>query len=111
MGTRARISGVRGRGRPKGSKTDHRARAGIALTQAQFDERVKLTDDQFDALDRIASGFPPRNAQAIIRAIEAKLSYGYSKPKQTIEHTGKLTLEQIMLEALKPEPEGGEGTS
>lgn len=58
------------------------------LSEIDARDQLRITEADVDVLDRIASGRPPRNALAIIRGIELKLSYTLSKPKQVIEsHT------------------------
>lgn len=69
------------------------------LSNTEFRERAALTEEQLETLDDIASGRPPRNAVAIIHAIELKCGYAYGRPAQAVEITGKLNLEQLLLEA------------
>lgn len=55
-------------------------------------EVIQLTDAELRMLDRIASGQAPRNAIAILRAIDIKLNMAYSKPKQEVEHSGAVSV-------------------
>ncbi len=56
------------------------------LSEDQARDQLRITEADVEVLDKIASGRPPRNALAIIRGIELKLSYTLSKPKQVLEH-------------------------
>ena len=55
-------------------------------------EVMRLTDGELRVLDLIARGRPPRNAIAVLKAIDLKTSLAYSKPKQEVEHSGNLTV-------------------
>ena len=61
-------------------------------SQEELREVMKLTPSELDVLNKIASGHPPRNAIAILKAINTKAEMAYSKPKQEIEHSGGLTV-------------------
>ena len=86
------------------------------LAQAEVADALALDEEEVAQLRRIAQGRPPRNAQSILKAIELKLSWAYSKPKQTVE--AHVTLEQLVLgsyqapsstfpQPFPPEPELG----
>lgn len=61
-------------------------------TLEEFREAMRLTEEQMAALDAIAAGKPPRNAMAILKAIELKAEYAYEKPKSSIEHSGAVNV-------------------
>ena len=99
-GRRILVSRSTKRPRAKAPDGTHQAVALIRrLSNAEFRERAALTEEQLETLDDIASGRPPRNAVAIIHAIELKCGYAYGKPAQAVEINGKLSLEQLLLEA------------
>ena len=72
-----------------GDVTDRgrRTRRAIRLTEEAFRARIKLAPEEMDMLDTIAAGKPPRNAASILGAIRSKLEWGYSRPKEQVEHT------------------------
>lgn len=61
----------------RGRLTSEQAIAALALSQAEA-----------DAINKIASGRPMRNALAVLRAIETKLAYTVAKPKQEVGVSG-----------------------
>jgi hypothetical protein len=76
-------------------------RAGAILERLgdeEFRAQMQLTEDQVAALDDIASGRPPRNALAIIRAIELKSMYAYSRPPTRME--ARVSLEQLLRDSV-----------
>ena len=84
------------------------------LGDAEFRERVRLTEAELRVLDRIASGAYVRNAASIMRAIEFRASYAYSKPKQelavSVAETDTATVtdeEWTTLSRLQHEVRGG----
>ncbi len=80
------------------------------LTQAEFRKRAQLTERQMQMLEQIADGRPPRNAHAIIRAIEKKVDHAYEKPRQGIDLTVKTHSELVAEAAKLAEGDlGGEG--
>lgn len=66
------------------------------LTEAQVTDGLRLDADDLAVLKRCCSLRPPRNAAAIVSAIKARLEYSHAKPKQAVEVSGKVTLEQLV---------------
>jgi hypothetical protein len=66
------------------------------LSEAQVAEQLRLDPDAIAALKACCTLRPPRNAAAIVAGIRARLEYSQSKPKQSLEVTGKLSLEQLV---------------
>ena len=60
--------------------------------QEELREIMKLTPEEIRVLSLISSGRPPRNAIAILKAIDLKASLAYSKPKQELEHSGAVSV-------------------
>ncbi len=87
------------------------------LTEAETREQLRLTEQQRDVLDRIAAGRPPRNALAILKAIDLKLAYTQPKPAQKVHLGGegggpvKQELEVRFVEPSGEEPPGGDPTA
>lgn len=75
-----------------------------AISAVLGDEKDGLT-----ALDAILMKLRQQAAQGNIKAMELLLAYGYGKPKQQIEHTGKddgpIQQKTIIIE-LPPDPDG-----
>lgn len=85
------------------------------LTQPEWRQRAQLTEGQMRMLDRIADGWPPRNANAIMRAIWTKVEHAYERPRLGVDVTVKSHAELVseaagLLEAGKqraaPQPNG-----
>lgn len=55
-------------------------------------EVMQLSPEELDVLGRIAAGKPPRNSIAILKAIELKASFAYSKPKQEVDVNGHVNV-------------------
>ena len=55
------------------------------LSEPEFRERVRVTEIEMAALDKIASGEYVRNANAIISAIKIKIESAYSRQVQPVE--------------------------
>ena len=73
-------------------------------TPEELREVMQLTEGELRVLDLIARGRPPRNAIAVLKAIDLKTSLAYSKPKQEVEHSGNLTVSiQINRTVAKPD--------
>jgi len=78
------------RSKAEGGRNTHKDRL-ARLDQMAFRAAVQFTQEECDVLNAIAAGKPPRNASAILHAMELKAAYGYSKPKSEVEHTGDMT--------------------
>jgi len=61
------------------AKTAKRLRDRVA-----FLADMELSLEQQKLLDLIASGKPPRNSQAILKALEIKLAYAHGRPHQAM---------------------------
>ena len=70
------------------------------LAQPELRERLQLTEAEARFLDRCTSGRAPRNAQSGIAALKLRLDFAYEKPKQAVELSGRLTLEQLVAGSL-----------
>lgn len=114
MGAPTNTGGKGLAGRPIVRRTGKPARrtpdaivAARRLTESETLDALRLTDEQIAFLDKCARGYPPRNALAAITAIKLKLDFSQRKPKQDIDVTARVTLEQLVVESLKPSE--GEG--
>lgn len=79
------------------------------ITPEQFRVAARLTKEQLEMLDEIAAGRPPRNAAAVIHAIDTKIAYAYAKPAQVHDLNVKASLETLLAEAAAPRSEPAEG--
>lgn len=66
------------------------------LSEAEVTEGLRLDEEDLRILKACCAMRPPRNAAAIVSALKARLEYSQTKPKQAVEVTGKLTLEQLV---------------
>ena len=55
------------------------------LSELEFRERMRLTEDECALLDKLAGGAYIRGAQSMIAAIKIKIESAYSKQVQPIE--------------------------
>lgn len=83
------------------TKAPGRAAAGTKaaarlLTEIEVREGLRLDSDDLAVLKACCSHRPPRNAAAIVRAIQVRLEYSQTKPKQEIGLSGTVTLEQLV---------------
>lgn len=98
--------------RPKSNRAPATAGLVKRLTEGEQRQELFLTPEQVAVLDKIASGKPPRNALAILKAIDLKLSYTQPKPKQAVEHSGpdgKPIPHSIEVVFVEPKPDGSTG--
>ena len=79
------------------------------LEQDAFRERIRFTEAEMVMLDRISSGVNlPRNAGAVLHAIELRASYAYARPKQELLHSGPdggpvvVRIERVIVDPGKP---------
>ena len=78
-------------------------KGGQGLGQEDLRRALQATRDDVALLNRVI-GNPPRNAMAIIKGLTLKLEYAYSKPKQEVEHSGKIGLETLIAKTYRGEP-------
>jgi hypothetical protein len=80
---RIRVSRTTKQPRKRRAKGEARAQQLLRrITPEQFRVAARLTREQLGVLDEIAAGRAPRNASAVIHAIDTKIAYAYSKPAQ-----------------------------
>lgn len=88
------------------------------LDEPEFRERMKLSEDEANALDRIASGQYVRNAASVIAAIRLKIESAYPKQPTRLDvrkveefevqyDDGQAALDLASLTALPAGDDGG----